>query len=691
MTNPLLGISEIPAYDTITAEHVVPAVGALLEAALRDVAAIEDELAAGAASYDAVVRRLDDACEPLGNAWSAVMHLNGVMNSEPLREAYQAVQGDVVQFSLRVGQSAAIYKALVALRDSDAWASLSEGERRTVSRRIRSAEHSGIALEGEALEQFNAAAEELSKLSTSFSNRVLDNTKAFAIVLEDPAEVAGLPDAIRTMLAESHARVAETEADADAGPWRLTLDYPSFGPYMKHGEDRARREELYRAFVTRASSGEYDNTETIERILELRRAQAQRLGYTTYAELSLSSKMADVEGVYGLIDELQRASREPAARELAELTEFAQARGHAGRLERWDIAFWREKMREERFAFTSEELRAYFPLERALDGLFQTVERSFGVRVQAADGQAPVWHEDVRFFHVYDGDTPIAAFYLDPYARPATKRGGAWMADCVSRKATADGVRIPVAHLVCNGPPPSGGKPSLLPFSDVETLFHEFGHGLQHMLTTVGDPSNAGISGVEWDAVELPSQFMENWCYHWATVREMTSHVDTGEPIPRELFDKVIASRNYFAATDMLRQLVFGRTDMDLHHRYEPGVEGASATTVAQSVSAELSPLPPAPEARPLHAFGHIFAGGYAAGYYSYKWAEVLSADAWEAFVEAGVDDPEAVRATGKRFRDTVLALGGSEEPQAVYRAFRGRDAEPAALLRSYGLASPAE
>lgn len=687
MSNPLIGIESIPAFDAIRAEHVVPAIEALLTEASARVSEIEGRLSDGAATYDAVVRELDDACEPLGNAWGAIMHLNGVMNSDALREAYEAVQGSVVQFSLRVGQSEPIYQALVALRDTS-WEALDGGQKRAVTRRIRSAEHSGIGLQGDARTAFNAAAEELSKLSTEFSNRVLDATKAFEILLSDPAEVDGLPETVRTMLAESYAREKGGEANPAEGPWRLTLDYPLFAPFMQHATHRARREEVYRAFVSRASAAPFDNTETLERILVLRRAQAERLGYASYAELSVSSKMADVDAVYALIDELQAASKEPAATELAELQAFAAERGHEGKLERWDIAFWRERMREERFAFTGEDLRPYFPLERTLDGLFAIVERAFGVRVEAADGKAPVWHEDVRFFHVFDEDTLIAGFYLDPFARPGTKRGGAWMAECVARKRTEAGVRIPIAHLTCNGPPPTGDKPSLLLFDDVETLFHEFGHGLQHMLTTVDDPANAGISGVEWDAIELPSQFMENWCYHWETIRGMSAHVETGESLPRELFDKVVAARNYFAATDMLRQLVFGRTDMDVHHRYTPGQEGASATAVAHEVSAAMSPLPPLEQARPLHAFSHIFAGGYAAGYYSYKWAEVLAADAWEAFVDAGVDEPESVRAVGRRFRDTVLALGGSEEPSAVYRAFRGRDAEAGALLRHYGLAA---
>ncbi|MCK6489173.1 MAG: M3 family metallopeptidase, partial [Planctomycetes bacterium] len=447
------------------------------------------------------------------------------------------------------------------------------------------------------------------------------------------------------------------------------------------------RERLYRAFVTRAAAGELDNQPAIARVLLLRAEKARLLGFATFAEYSLAAKMApSVAAVDRLVEDLRAAARPRAEAELAELGSYARAHGGPAALALWDVGFWAERLREERYAFTDEQVRPYFALPQVLDGLFAVAERAFAVRVRPADGEVPVWHGDVRFFRVADRDgRDLAAFYLDPYSRPADKRGGAWMDVCLDR----NGARNPIAYLVCNQTPPVGDTPSLMTFREVETLFHEFGHGLQHMLTAVRHPLAAGINNVEWDAVELPSQFMENWCYDRATVlgREgrpgLARHHQSGEAMPAELFARICAARTYRAGAVTLRQLYFATLDLELHHRALPG---EPALAVQQRIAARFTVLPPLPEDRFLCGFTHIFAGGYAAGYYSYKWAEVLAADAFAAFTEAGLDDDAAVAATGARFRATVLGQGGSRHPLEVFRDFRGREPSPAALLAQCGL-----
>jgi oligopeptidase A len=455
------------------------------------------------------------------------------------------------------------------------------------------------------------------------------------------------------------------------------------------------REQLYRAFITRASSGAEDNTPLLRSILSLRQEQARLLGYGSFAELSLASKMApDVATVERFLEELRQASFTAAQQDLEDLRNCARTVGaaEAENLCHWDLAFWAERLREQRYDFNDEELRPYFPLPRVLDGLFALVQRLFDIQIRPADAEAPVWHEDVRFFRVYDDqERPIAAFYLDPYSRPAEKRGGAWMDECVGRSrilaAPGQTVRLPVAYLTCNQTPPVDGKPALMSFNEVKTLFHEFGHGLHHMLTTVDYGLAAGIHNVEWDAVELPSQFMENWCYHRDTLMGMSAHVETGESLPEELYRKLCTARTYRAGSLMLRQLYFACLDIALHHHFDP--QGSETPfDVQQRVAALTTVLPPLPEDRFLCSFGHIFAGGYAAGSYSYKWAEVLSADAFAAFEEAGLDNATALAATGRRYRHSILALGGSRPPMEIFREFRGREPTTAALLRHSGLAA---
>ncbi len=693
--NPLLDIRGIPAWDRIRPEHVEPAVRSLLAGLAGELSGLEASLeAVREPGWDDIVPPLERLGDGLERPWSAVRHLMGVRNSEPLRKAHEAVQGEVVAFGLRVAQSPALYAALEALEAGPGFARLEPWQQRIVRNLIRDARHAGVGLRGAERERFNAIQGELAALATRFTNHVLDATRAFALTLRDPAEVAGLPDSARRLAAQSARAADEEGASAEAGPWRITLDLPSFVPFMENARRRDLREALYRAYVTRASEGDLDNAPLIARILALRREMAELLGYRSYAELSLSSKMAgDVGSVRRLLEQLRDASWEAARRELDELAAFAKVHPEVPQpepLALWDVSFWAERLREERFAYSEEELRPWFPLPVVLDGLFDLAARLFGVRVEEADGQAPVWNPDVRYFTVRgEKGEPVASFFLDAYSRPGEKNGGAWMDECVVRSkllaAPGEACRLPVAHVVCNQSPPVDDRPSCMSFHEVETLFHEFGHALQHMLTRVDTGLASGIRNVEWDAVELPSQFMENWCYDRDTVRRISAHVETGEPLPDELFAKLEAARTYRAGSDMLRQLYFAFTDLALYDDFDPAGD-ESAFDVQRRVAARTTVLPPLPEDRFLCSFSHIFAGGYAAGYYSYKWAEVLSADAFGAFEEVGLDDAAGVAATGRRYRETVLALGGSVHPMEVFQRFRGREPSPEALLRHAGL-----
>ncbi len=695
--NPLLANSGLPSFDRIEPAHVEPAVRHLLTEAERQFVKLEESIEP---TWDGCFARLEAIDRPFEYGWGPVSHLFGVKNSPELREAYESVLDDIVQFGLRASQSLPVYQAALAIRNGDDWNGLSPARQRIVEKRIQSAELAGIALDGEQQEQFNAIVQELSQLSTKFSNNVLDATKAFDLILTDLNDAEGIPATALAMAAQSLSQkqtdsaVGDSvdEATPEAGPWRFTLDTPSFMPFMQHCRRSDLREQMYRAFMTRSSSGEFDNSEAINRILTLRQKKAKLLGFDSYAELSLASKMApDAAAIEQMFETLRSASWDAAVRDMDEIRELASESGVADGLMHWDVAFWSERLREKRFDYTDEQMRPYFPLEKALDGMFSLVGKLFGIQVRQADG-VPVWHDDVRYFEIYDEDgTQIAGFYLDPYSRPENKRGGAWMNDCLGRCLIDGKVRVPVAHLVCNSTPPVGDTPSLMTFREVETLFHEFGHGLQHMLTTVDEADAAGINNVEWDAVELPSQFMENWCYHRPTVQSISGHWKTGEPLPEELFEKLKASRTFRAGSLMLRQLTFGMTDIQLHSNFSPPADGdTSAETVfdvQRRVAEKTSVLPMLPEDRMLCAFSHIFAGGYSAGYYSYKWAEVLSADAFSAFEEAGLDDEAAVASIGRRFRNTVLSLGGSRHPMDVFREFRGREPDPIALLRHNGLA----
>jgi oligopeptidase A len=684
--NPLLIGHGLPPFQEIKVEHVVPAIKQLLATVNGELTELETKLVP---TWEGLVEPIDKISEKLTWAWGAVGHLMGVKNSDELRAAYEQIQPEVVKFFMRLGQSQAIYQALKQLQAGAGWAKLEPAQQRIITAGIRDAELAGVGLTGDRAEKFNAIQLELAELSTTFSNNVLDATKVYNLDLTDPQDVAGLPPSLLGQAAQASRAGGNEAATPEQGPWRITLDYPSYVPFMQHSRQRHLREQVYKAFVSRAATGEKDNSGHIERILTLRREMSQILGFNSFAEMSLASKMApNVAAVEELMESLRQVSLPAAQRELQELQSFAHGQdASVTDLQPWDVSFWAERLREQKYDFNAEELRPYFPLEQVLSGLFGLADRLFGIQINAADGQAPVWHEDVRYFQVDRDGAPIAYFYLDAYSRPAEKRGGAWMDDCVGReKLRLEGpVRLPVAYLVCNQSPPVDGKPSLMNFAEVETLFHEFGHGLQHMLTTVDYAGAAGIRNVEWDAVELPSQFMENWCYHRPTLLSMAKHYETGEPLPDHYYQKLVAAKNFMSGSGMLRQIHFSWVDIALHHSYLPG-PGQTANGLRLELAKTTTVLQPIAEDQFLCSFGHIFAGGYAAGYYSYKWAEVLSADAFAAFEDAGLDNPQAVQQAGYRFRDTVLSLGGSQPPLEVFASFRGRQPEPTALLRHSGL-----
>lgn len=688
--NPLLVGQGLPPFEKIQPDQVVPAITQLLKELESSLEQLEANVVP---TWEGLVLPLGQLEERLSWSWGVVGHLMGVKNSPELRQAYESMQPEVVKFWNSLSQSQPIYEGFKALRHSELWSTLTESQQRIVESALRDAELSGVGLQGEAKARFNAIQLELAELSTRFSNNVLDATKAFSLTLTQPDEIAGLPPSAVALAAQAARSAGEEQATAEAGPWRITLDMPSYLPFMQHSQRRDLREKLYRVFISRASSGEWNNQPLIERILELRREQANLLGYQSYAEVSLAAKMApSVEAVEQLLEELRQASYSAAAQDLETLQAYAKSQGETDPLQHWDIAFWSERQREAKFDFNAEELRPYFPLDQVLTGLFNLSQQIFGITITPADGEAAVWHPDVRYFQVADETGAIIAhFFLDPYSRPAEKRGGAWMDECIGRgrvtSASGSTLHLPVAYLVCNQTPPIGDMPSLMTFGEVETLFHEFGHGLQHMLTRVDDAKASGIRNVEWDAVELPSQFMENWCYHRSTLLSLGKHYQTGESLPESYYQKLLAARTYMSGSVMLRQIHFSWVDLELHHRYQPN-GSETPEQVRRRIAEKTTVLPPLPEDSFLCAFGHIFSGGYAAGYYSYKWAEVLSADAFAAFEEAGLEDAQQVAQVGHRFRDTVLALGGSQHPMAVFKAFRGREPSTSALLRHNGLAA---
>ncbi len=673
MTNPLLDFSGLPRFDAIQPEHIGPAIDALLAAAEAAVAHAEQ---VAPVSWDSFVAPLDDATERLWRAWGQVNHLQGVVNTPALREAYNANLPKVTRFSSALGQNLALFAQYRALAATPEAAGYDAARRKVLDNALRDFRLGGAEL-GEADKQrFAAIQEDLSALSAKFSQNVLDATDAWSLLIDESSRLAGLPDDVVA------AARAAAEKDGLAG-WKLTLQMPCYLPVQMYADDRALRETLYRANAIRASEfgdAALDNSAAIERILALRGELAGLLGFASYADYSLATKMArSPDEVLGFLRDLAARAKPYAQRDRAELEAYAREHLGLDELQAWDIAYASEKLKQARYSFSEREVKLYFTEPKVLDGLFGVIGDLYGLQVQA--DSAPVWHPDVRFFRVSDArGRLVGQFYLDLYAREG-KRGGAWMDDCRNRRDRADGVQTPLVYLVCNFGRGGDGKPATFTHNDVTTLFHEMGHGLHQLLTQVGELGVAGINGVEWDAVELPSQFMENFCWEWPRLQAMTAHVDSGEPLPRVLFDKMLAAKNYQSGMFTVRQLEFALFDMQLHHRFDAA--GDSMLQLLERVRDEVAVNRPPAWNRFPHQFSHIFAGGYGAGYYSYKWAEVLSADAYAAFEEA----PDQLAATGARFLQEILARGGSRPALENFTAFRGRAPELDALLRHSGMA----
>ena len=675
--NPLLDFSALPRFSAITPAHVKPAVEQLINDARGTVETIAT--AAAPPTWTNFVTPLDDVTERLSRAWGVVGHLNAVVNSPELRDAYNGMLPTVTEFWTGLSQDERLFAKYKQIRASSAVLALNAAQNKALENELRDFLLGGAELAPEKKARFKAVQEELSTLMSTFNDNVLDATNAFAHFVENEAELIGLQEDVKTVAREAAAKEGKPG-------WKMTLHQPCYGPVMQFADSRPLRERLYRAYVTRASElgarPAWNNGDVIARILQLRAETASLLGYKNYAEVSLATKMADTpDEVIAFIEDMVKKARPFAKRDWQELLDYARLSLNMNEVEAWDVAYVSEKLREQRYAFSDNEVKQYFPEEKVLAGLFRVIETLYGLKVSPALAQA--WHKDVRFFDLVDpAGALVGQFYLDLYARDA-KRGGAWMDDAINRRRKhdgVDGVQRPVAFLTCNFAAPVGGKPALFTFDDVITLFHEFGHGLHQLLTEVDELAVSGINGVEWDAVELPSQFMENFCWEWEVLMHMTQHVDSGATLPRALFDKMIAAKNFQAGMQFVRQLEFSLLDMRLHACFDGGKDGLQA--VIDSVREQVAVVKYPRFNRSTYAFGHIFGGGYAAGYYSYKWAEVLSADAFAAFEETGVLNPE----TGARFRREVLGRGGSRTALASFTAFRGRTPEMDALLRHNGM-----
>jgi oligopeptidase A len=674
--NPLLDFSGLPRFSDIKPEHVTPAVDELLAAGRAAVAAAER----AEPTWEAFVAPQEDANERIGRAWGQVSHLHAVLDSPALREAYNASLPRISKYWTELGQNETLYAKYKALAASPAFASLSASRKKIVDNALRDFRLSGAELPAEKKKRFAEISEELSKLGAKFSENLLDATNAFSFLTEDKSKIVGIPADVL------HAAREAAEKEGKGG-WKFTLHAPSYFPVMQYGEDRSLRETMYRESATRASEfgrKDWDNTPLITRIVELRREMAGLLGFANFAQLSLEPKMAESpQQVLAFLDDLARRARPFGEKDAAELRAFAREALGLAELQAWDVAYASEKLRVKRYAFSEQEVKQYFPEDVVLAGLFRVAEALYQVHITPS--QAPVWQEDVRFFDVRDANSMLVGqFYMDLYARE-TKRGGAWMDDAIGRRRKGDRIQTPVAYLNCNFSRPVGGKPALFTHDEVTTLFHEFGHGLHHLLTRVEDLGVSGINGVEWDAVELPSQFMENFCWEWEVLRHMTRHVDSGAPLPRALFDKMIAAKNFQSGLGFLRQIEFAEFDMRLHSDFDPAA-GGSALELLKEVRRRIAVLPQPDYNRFPNSFSHIFGGGYAAGYYSYKWAEVLSADAYAAFEEMRDSNGVLNADAGGRFRSEILAVGGSRPAAESFRAFRGRDPSVEPLLRHNGM-----
>ncbi len=671
--NPLLYFAGLPKFDQIQAAHVTPAIDHLLGGGRKLLESLATS--ADAPAWDNFARLLEDMEEQISRAWSQVGHMNAVVNSPELREAYNDNLPKLTAFYADLSQDERLYAKFRALHASQEYQNLNVAQRKIVENELRDFRLGGAELAQDKKARFKQIQEELSKLSAKFEENIMDATNAYSHIVKNADALKGIPEDLLQ---------AAQEAAKEEGKegWKFTLHFPSYMPVLQYAENRELRETLYRAFAPRASefgNADWDNTSLISEILKLRLEAAKLLDFANYAEMSLATKMADTPiQVTEFLHTLAKRAKPFAGRDMQELTEYAKQLGIAD-VKAWDVAFVSEKLREEKYAFSDQEVKQYFPESQVLHGLFKVTETIFGVQVRKS--QAHVWHENVTFYEITDqAGKLIGQFYLDLYARN-NKRGGAWMDEAITRRKKSHSIETPVAFLTCNFTAPIGDKPALFTHDEVITLFHEFGHGLHHMLTQVEEYGVSGIKGVEWDAVELPSQFMENFCWEWDVLRHMTKHVETGAHIPRALFDKMVAAKNFQAGMQMVRQIEFSLFDMRLHGEFDPNGK-QTALDLIEEVRDEIAVVRPPKWNRFPNNFSHIFAGGYAAGYYSYKWAEVLSADAYSLFEETGVLSQE----TGRRFWDEILAHGGSRPALESFIAFRGREPNIDALLRHSGM-----
>ncbi|MFT5349966.1 MAG: oligopeptidase A [Planctomycetota bacterium] len=677
MENPLLEISTLPAFSQIEAGHIEPAMDALLQDNRNTLNTLLSEISAF--TWDNLVGPLEDKADLLSRAWSPVNHLHSVADNDALRAAYNACLPKLTEYGTEMGQHEGLYRAYTQLKESDTFSSLHMAQQKSIENALRDFHLSGIGLDQGKRDEYKSIRQKLSQLETKFEENLLDATQNWKKHLSDQSELKGLPESALALAAQN------AEREKQAG-WLLTLEFPSYLPIMQYADNRALREEVYRAFVTRASdqgadAGLWDNGELMVEILSLRQKQAALLGFANYADYSLALKMAtDPDEVLDFLKDLVVRSRVVAETDLTELRSFAEKHHQVSDLQAWDIAYYSEKLRIHKFDISQEELRPYFPAPKVIHGMFAVVNRLYGIDIGEID-DVDVWHEDVQFYEIHDASGQLrGSFYLDLYARPK-KRGGAWMSECVVRRCRGGKVQSPVAYLTCNFTPPIGNDPSLLTHDEVTTLFHEFGHGLHHMLTLVDYPEVSGINGVPWDAVELPSQFMENWCWERESLSLIARHYRTGVALPDELFVKMLKARSFQSGMQMVRQLEFALFDFRLHHE-QRGSTVDDIQALLNDVRSKVAVIRAPEYNRFQHGFTHIFAGGYSAGYYSYKWAEVLSADAFSKFEENGIFD----RKTGEQFLKSILEQGGSREPMDLFVEFRGRKPSIEPLLRHSGI-----
>ena len=679
MSNPLTDYQGLPPYQQIKPEHVQPAIENVLahnRARLKEILTDQENY-----SWATLISPLEDIQDKLNKTWSPVSHLNAVMNNEALREAHNACLPKLSEYGTELGQNRQLFEAYQAIADSEQFNTLDIAQKKVITDALRDFRLSGVDLPEDKKARYKDIQQKLSSLTSKFSDNVLDATQAWKKPISDAKALQGLPDSALAMAKQT------AEAENQSG-WLLTLEFPSYFAVMTYADNRELRKEIYDAYITRASdqgpnAGQWDNSQLMEEILALRHEKAQLLGFRNYAELSLATKMAhDTGAVVGFLKELATKSKPIAQQEYEELQTFAKNELSLTDLQPWDVLYASEKLRQNTYAISQEALKAYFPEPKVVSGLFEIVKRLYGLDISEVK-DVQTWHKDVRFYQIKDQSGQLRGrFFLDLFARP-NKRSGAWMAECICRRKTDAGVQTPVAYLTCNFAPPVGNEPALFTHYEVNTLFHEFGHGLHHMLTQVDYLEVSGINGVAWDAVELPSQFMENWCWEKDALELIAGHYQTGEPLPEDMRQKLLAAKNFQSAMQMVRQLEFALFDFRIHKEYDPQ-QGGRIQTILDEVRRDVAVIAPVPNNRFQHSFSHIFAGGYAAGYYSYKWAEVLSADAFSKFEETGIFNPQ----TGHEFLTNILEKGGSQEPLALFIAFRGREPKIDALLKHSGIAA---